>query len=68
MQSAYEMTFERTLDHGNYQIGVIGTMGANAFMDRILEMQLEFPMLTMAEELQSQYTASGLSCADYYTG
>ena len=56
MTSAWELTFERTPEGGNYQIGVIGTLGATAFMTEMQVMQLEFPMLTIAQQLSYDFT------------
>lgn len=54
MQSAWDMTFTRVLppsQGGSYQIGVIGTLGATAFSEVMTNMNLEFPMLTMASQM-----------------
>ena len=49
MKTAMKLTFEQQQNYGNYQIGVIGTLGAKAFRNVMTTMQLEFPMLTFAD-------------------
>ena len=44
---------------------MIGTLGATAFMTEMNTMSLEFPMLTMASQVN--VTAEGVACADFYT-
>lgn len=54
MQSAWDMTFTRekpVSQGGSYQIGVIGTLGATAFSQTMNNMNLEFPMLTLASQM-----------------
>ena len=51
MDTAYNLTFARTADKGDTQIGIIGTLGASAFNVTMNQMQLEVPMFTIAEEL-----------------
>ena len=49
MNTTWSLTFEQAQNGGNYQIGVIGTLGATAYYEVMTTMQLEFPMLLMAE-------------------
>ena len=65
MTTAWDLTFERTQNGGNFQIGVIGTLGATAFATEMTTMSIEFPMLTMASQVN--VTAEGVDCADFYT-
>ena len=44
---------------------MIGTLGATAFMTEMNTMSLEFPMLTMASQVN--ITAEGAECKDFYT-
>lgn len=67
MTTAWDLTFEQKQNGGNFQIGVIGTLGATAFSTEMTTMSLEFPMLTMASQVSSDVTTSGLACADFYT-
>ena len=69
MKTAWDLTFEQAQNNGSFQIGVIGTLGATAFYDTMTVMQLEFPMLTFAEQLMINYDsqAYGNSCASFYT-
>ena len=46
---------------------MIGTLGATAFMTEMNTMSLEFPMLTMASQVNVTATAEGVACADFYT-
>ena len=50
MDTAYNLTFARTQSKGDTQIGIIGTLGAAAFNTTINQMQLEVPMLTIAQQ------------------
>ena len=67
MQTAWDLTFEETDNHnnGNYQIGVIGTIGSKALKDGMLIMRLEFPMLTIATQME--INLRGLTCQEIYT-
>ena len=53
MDTLWNQTFSRIEPgqepEGSYQIGIIGTLGATAFSTEMTVMQLEFPMLTIAE-------------------
>ena len=51
MDTAWNLTFARDQDGGDTQVGILGTLGASAFNVTINQMQLEVPMLTIAEEL-----------------
>ena len=51
MKTAWDLTFEQSQNGGSFQIGVIGTLGATALYDTMTVMQLEFPMLTLAEQI-----------------
>ena len=52
METAYDYTFARVQSGGDVEIGVLGTLGATALNVTMTQMQLEFPMLTIAEQLQ----------------
>ena len=64
MQTAWNETF--SVGQG-YQNGLIGSISANAFEERMATMNIEFPMLTIAQTMKYNYTESGLDCADFYT-
>ena len=51
MKTAWNLTFEQQQNNGNYQIGVIGTLGAKAFRNMMTTMSLELPMFTLAEAI-----------------
>ena len=69
MRTAWDLTFELTdnSQNGNYQIGVIGQIGSKALEDKMQTMRLEFPMLTLATQLQINVTNSNMNCNDIYT-
>ena len=64
MTTAKELTFEQFQNGGNFQTGVIGAIGAPAFMTEINTMSLEFPMLTLASQVN--ITLEGVACEDFY--
>ena len=41
-------------------MGVIGKLGSEAFKDTITNMKLDFPMLTIAEQMN--ITVAGMTC------
>ena len=45
-------------------MGVIGAIGAPAFMTEMNTMSLEFPMLTIASQVN--ITLAGVACEDFY--
>ena len=51
MDNAWNTTLVRTQDDGSLQSGFIAGMGAPAFDTTITTMQLEFPMLVIAQEM-----------------
>ena len=51
MNTLWDLTFEQSWYGGSYQTGVIGALGAPAFYDVMTIMQLEFPMLTLAQQM-----------------
>lgn len=57
MYTAKNITFERET---SYQMGVIGKLGSEAFKDTITNMKLDFPMLTIAEQMN--ITVAGMTC------
>ena len=70
MQTAWDLTFEQSQNNGSFQIGVIGTLGATAFYEVMTTMQLEFPMLTFAQQMAIDYDSveHGMTCEDLYQG
>lgn len=48
MNTTWDLTFEQAQNGGNFQIGVIGTLGATAFYETMTVMSIEFPMLILA--------------------
>ena len=66
MSTAWDLTFTRIPEGGSYQIGVIGTLGATAFSETMNTMNLELPMLTIAEQLSLDYADSGYDCKSFY--
>ena len=48
MYTAKNITFERET---SYQMGVIGKLGSEAFENSMTNMKLDFPMLTIAEQM-----------------
>ena len=58
MDTAWDLTFARTQDNGDTQIGVLGTLGAAALNTTINMMQLEVPMFTLAETLSLDLTTT----------
>jgi hypothetical protein len=48
IDTAWDLTFERTQDGGNLQYGVIGQLGAQAFQLAMTTMRLEVPLMTYA--------------------
>ena len=67
MNTAWNLTFEQSQNNGSYQIGVIGTLGATAFYDVMTTMQLEFPMLTFAQQLMINMESDSTTCSSLYT-
>ena len=73
MDTAYNQTFARVQSGGDTEIGILGTLGATAFNVTMNQMQLEFPMLTISEQLvQDISTVYGLdidnaTCNTIYT-
>ena len=63
MQTAWNQTFSQG---DNYQVGLIGSIGATALEETMTTMNLEFPMLIIAEAMNYNITQSGLSCIDIY--
>ena len=70
MDAAWDWTFERIQDKGNLQVGVIGQLGATAFMQQIATMQLELPALVYATQLemywQSYIATPDNTCTTFY--
>lgn len=67
LYAAKEQGFARTESGGDYQLGVIGNIGARGMDSAITTMQLELPMLITGNTLAEEYVKSGLSCLDWYT-
>ena len=53
METLFNTTIQR-LDEtgGSFQMGILGTLGGTAFQTEMTTMNLEFPMLTMAKQMQ----------------
>ena len=64
MTTLWDQTFARVQDGGSYQIGIIGTLGATAFSQEMTTMNLEFPMLTIAQQLN--LTLGSQQCEEFY--
>ena len=56
METTWDLSFERTQDGGDRQIGTIGTLGATAFDQFMTIMSLEFPIMVYAEQMSLQFT------------
>jgi len=67
METAWDLTFARTQDGGNLQIGVIGTLGATALSEVMDVMSLELGAMTYATALELNVVEAGTSCHDFYT-
>ena len=67
LDTAWELTFARIPEDGSYQIGVIGTLGAEAFNAAMTAMQLEMPMLTIAQQVIAN-VPSPTACDTFYVG
>ena len=57
LNTAYQQSFEQVQNGGSYQSGVNSKLQAKAFQDVMTNMQLEFPMLTIAQQIASQFEA-----------
>jgi len=55
MNTTWDLTFEQAQNGGNFQIGVIGTLGATAFYETMTLMSMEFPMLLLAQQMSYNY-------------
>ena len=66
MKTAWNLTFEQSQNNGNYQIGVIGTLGSKALRNMMTTMELELPMLTFADKIADNFTQSKTTCEDFY--
>lgn len=71
LNTAYDLTYSRTADGGDAQVGLISSIGAPAFEETMTIMQLEFPMFTYASQFNISYaanvTSSGQTCTSFYT-
>lgn len=56
MNTTWDLTFEQAQNGGNFQIGVIGTLGATAFYETMTVMSIEFPMLILAQQMSYEYS------------
>ena len=59
METLFNNTIQR-LDEtgGSFQMGILGTLGGTAFQTEMTTMNLEFPMLTMAKQMQLNIEAA----------
>lgn len=69
MNTTWDLTFEQAQNGGNFQIGVIGTLGATAFYETMTLMSMEFPMLLLAQQMSYNYylqSSTGITCQAFY--
>ena len=64
MTTALDQSFEDSKNGGNFQIGAVSNFGSTAFVDEMETMSVEFPMLTLASQVNK--TADGVACKDFY--